>query len=78
MLLVAAGGYVDAFTFVGKGRVFATAMTDNVMIMGTLMLATNGNRLGPAFRRLRHLLLLYGAQDFRISHRCRGGQKENR
>ena len=26
MLLAAAGGYVDAFTFVGKGWVLATAM----------------------------------------------------
>lgn len=39
VLLAAAGGYLDAFTFVGKGRVFATAMTGNVVIMGTLIAA---------------------------------------
>jgi uncharacterized membrane protein YoaK (UPF0700 family) len=36
-LLAATGGYLDAFTFVGKGRVFANSMTGNVVIMGTLL-----------------------------------------
>jgi uncharacterized membrane protein YoaK (UPF0700 family) len=49
MLLAAAGGYVDAFTFVGKGRVFATAMTGNVMIMGTLIA---GNEWKQAWSRI--------------------------
>jgi hypothetical protein len=39
LLLAAAGGYLDAFTFVGKGGVFANAMTGNVVIMGSLMAA---------------------------------------
>jgi uncharacterized membrane protein YoaK (UPF0700 family) len=33
--LAATGSYLDAFTFVGKGRVFANSMTGNVVIMGT-------------------------------------------
>jgi uncharacterized membrane protein YoaK (UPF0700 family) len=49
MLLAAAGGYVDAFTFVGKGRVFATAMTGNVMIMGTMIA---GNKWKQAWSRI--------------------------
>ena len=39
LLSAAAGGYLDAFTFVGKGGVFANAMTGNVVIMGSLMAA---------------------------------------
>lgn len=33
-LLAAAGGFLDAFTFVGHGRVFANAMTGNVVLLG--------------------------------------------
>jgi len=33
-LLAAAGGFLDAFTYVGHGRVFANAMTGNVVLLG--------------------------------------------
>jgi uncharacterized membrane protein YoaK (UPF0700 family) len=33
-LLAAAGGYLDAFTYVGHGHVFANAMTGNVVLLG--------------------------------------------
>lgn len=32
--LAAVGGYLDAFTYVGHGRVFANAMTGNVVLLG--------------------------------------------
>jgi uncharacterized membrane protein YoaK (UPF0700 family) len=33
-LLAAAGGYLDAFTYIGHGHVFANAMTGNVVLLG--------------------------------------------
>jgi uncharacterized membrane protein YoaK (UPF0700 family) len=33
-LLAAAGGFLDAFTYLGKGQVFANAMTGNVVLLG--------------------------------------------
>jgi uncharacterized membrane protein YoaK (UPF0700 family) len=33
-LITAAGGFLDAFTYVGHGHVFANAMTGNVVLMG--------------------------------------------
>jgi uncharacterized membrane protein YoaK (UPF0700 family) len=33
-ILAAAGGYLDAFTYVGHGHVFANAMTGNVVLLG--------------------------------------------
>lgn len=33
-LLTATGGFLDAFTFVGHGRVFANSMTGNVVLLG--------------------------------------------
>jgi uncharacterized membrane protein YoaK (UPF0700 family) len=34
VLLTFAGGYLDAFTFVGHGHVFANSMTGNVVLLG--------------------------------------------
>ena len=34
VLLACAGGYLDAFTYVGHGHVFANAMTGNVVLLG--------------------------------------------
>lgn len=33
-LLAASGGFLDAFTYVGHGHVFANAMTGNVVLLG--------------------------------------------
>src|SRR5580658_9977499 len=33
-LLAAAGGFLDGFTYVGHGHVFANAMTGNVVLLG--------------------------------------------
>jgi uncharacterized membrane protein YoaK (UPF0700 family) len=35
LLLTAAGGFLDAFTYVGHGRVFANAMTANVIFLAS-------------------------------------------
>ena len=37
-LLAIAGGYLDGFTFVGHGHVFANAMTGNVVLLGIELL----------------------------------------
>jgi uncharacterized membrane protein YoaK (UPF0700 family) len=34
VLLALAGGFLDGFTWVGHGRVFANAMTGNVVLLG--------------------------------------------
>ena len=33
-LLASAGGFLDGFTYVGHGHVFANAMTGNVVLLG--------------------------------------------
>lgn len=48
--LAAAGGYLDAFTYVGHGHVFANAMTGNVVLLGVDAMA------GSWRRSLSHLL----------------------
>ena len=48
-LLACAGGYLDGFTYVGHGHVFANAMTGNVVLLGI-------NCLSGSFRTgFRHL-----------------------
>lgn len=47
--LAAAGGFLDAFTYVGHGRVFANAMTGNVVLLGVDFISGTG-------RYLQHLL----------------------
>jgi uncharacterized membrane protein YoaK (UPF0700 family) len=48
--LAAAGGFLDAFTFVGHGRVFANAMTGNVILLGVDAIS------GSWSQSLHHLL----------------------
>jgi uncharacterized membrane protein YoaK (UPF0700 family) len=48
--LAAAGGFLDAFTYVGHGHVFANAMTGNVVLMGVDVLS------GSWRESMRHLL----------------------
>jgi uncharacterized membrane protein YoaK (UPF0700 family) len=52
-LLAAAGGYLDAFTYVGHGRVFANAMTGNVVLLGVGLYARSW---ADAFRHLPPIL----------------------
>ncbi len=66
-LLAACGGFLDAFTYLGHGHVFANAMTGNVVLLGVD--AATG-RWGESFDHLRPILaFLFGvavAQSFRL------------
>jgi uncharacterized membrane protein YoaK (UPF0700 family) len=48
-LLAAAGGYLDGFTYVGHGHVFANAMTGNVVLLGINIISGSWD---TAFRHL--------------------------
>jgi uncharacterized membrane protein YoaK (UPF0700 family) len=48
--LAAAGGFLDGFTYVGHGHVFANAMTGNVVLLGADAIS------GSWTRSLHHLL----------------------
>lgn len=48
-LLAVAGGFLDGFTYVGHGRVFANAMTGNVVLLGVYLFS------GDWRTALRHL-----------------------
>jgi uncharacterized membrane protein YoaK (UPF0700 family) len=45
-LLASVGGFLDAFTFVEKGHVFANAMTGNVVLLGVFTAAGNWVQAG--------------------------------
>src|ERR1700730_1422623 len=49
-LLAAAGGFLDAFTYVGHGHVFANAMTGNVVLLAVSAVSGDGRQA------LAHLL----------------------
>lgn len=52
-LLTLSGGFLDAFTYVGHGHVFANAMTGNIVLMGV---ALAGQDWAQALRHLPPLL----------------------
>lgn len=52
--LALAGGYLDGFTFVGHGRIFANAMTGNIVYLGMEVLSSPGH---PNFRHLPPLFM---------------------
>jgi uncharacterized membrane protein YoaK (UPF0700 family) len=52
--LAFAGGYLDGFTFVGHGRIFANAMTGNIVYLGMEILSSPGH---PNFRHLPPLFM---------------------
>jgi uncharacterized membrane protein YoaK (UPF0700 family) len=52
--LALAGGYLDGFTFVGHGRIFANAMTGNIVYLGMEALSSPGH---PNFRHLPPLFM---------------------
>ncbi len=57
-LLAGAGGFLDGFTYVGHGRVFANAMTGNVVLLGVNFFAGDWH---TAFRHLPPILaFLFG------------------
>jgi len=66
-ILAAAGGFLDAFTYFGHGRVFANAMSGNVVLLGVAA-ATGDWR--QSYRHLQPILaFLLGvaaAQTFRL------------
>ena len=54
-LLATAGGFLDGFTYVGHGHVFANAMTGNVVLLGVETLVSRGANHSLANGSLRHL-----------------------
>jgi uncharacterized membrane protein YoaK (UPF0700 family) len=52
-VLAAAGGFLDGFTYVGHGHVFANAMTGNVILLG---IDSISGSLSTAFRHLPPIL----------------------
>lgn len=57
-LLAGAGGFLDGFTYVGHGRVFANAMTGNVVLLGV---DSFSGEWSTAFRHLPPILaFLFG------------------
>jgi len=70
--LAAAGGFLDAFTYVGHGHVFANAMTGNVVLLGVDAIS------GSWSRSLHHLLPIFmflsgvaAARIIRLPRMCR-------
>src|SRR5450432_4564827 len=52
-VLAAAGGFLDAFTYIGHGHVFANAMTGNVVLLGINAVGRNWHQ---SFRHLPPIL----------------------
>lgn len=57
-LLTATGGFLDAFTFVGHGHVFANSMTGNVVLLG--LAAGAGDRAGVWWHLVPILAFMVG------------------
>ena len=53
-LLAVAGGFLDGFTYVGHGHVFANAMTGNVVLLG---ISCFSRELGSGLRHLPPILM---------------------
>jgi uncharacterized membrane protein YoaK (UPF0700 family) len=73
-LLAAAGGFLDGFTYVGHGHVFANAMTGNVVLLGINCFSGSwrtGLRHLPAI--LAFLLGISAAQALQLHSKRRGG-----
>ena len=67
-LLTATGGFLDAFTFVGHGHVFANSMTGNVVLLG--LAAGTGDRGGIWWHLVPILAFMMGvavAQFIRLT-----------
>jgi uncharacterized membrane protein YoaK (UPF0700 family) len=54
-LLATAGGFLDGFTYVGHGHVFANAMTGNVVLLGVETFVNRGGNHSLTNGSLRHL-----------------------
>jgi uncharacterized membrane protein YoaK (UPF0700 family) len=72
-LLASAGGFLDGFTYVGHGHVFANAMTANVVLLG---INCYSGDWGTAFRHLPAILAFLAgvcvAQAMQLCSRRRG------
>jgi len=66
MLLSMAGGFLDAFTWVGHGGVFANAQTGNVVLLGLSLAAGHWQR---AVRHLLPIVAFFGGVF--VAHRIR-------
>ena len=54
-LLATAGGFLDGFTYVGHGHIFANAMTGNVVLLGVETVINSGGSHSLSTGSLRHL-----------------------
>jgi len=71
-LLTATGGFLDAFTFVGHGHVFANSMTGNVVLLG--LAAGTGDRAGVWWHLVPILAFMVGvAAAYLIRLKLRDG-----
>ena len=52
MLLTAAGGFLDAFSYLGEGHVFANVMTANLVLSAISLVHSDWNTASPNCRRL--------------------------
>lgn len=78
-LLTATGGFLDAFTFVGHGHVFANSMTGNVVLLG--LAASNGDRGGIWWHLVPIIAFMLGvvaAHLIRLQLRDRSGGRVER
>lgn len=67
MLLAACGGFLDAFTYLGHGHVFANAMTGNVVLLGVFAAAGNwAQSLAHLYPILAFLSGVAAAEAFRL------------
>lgn len=57
VLLAGCGGFLDAFTYLGHGHVFATAMTGNVVLLGVYAATGNWTQSLAHFRPILAFLL---------------------
>lgn len=68
VFLTLSGGFQDAYTYMGRGRVFANAQTGNIVLMATNLCAGS---FGTALRYLLPLLAFAAGVYFAESLRCR-------
>jgi uncharacterized membrane protein YoaK (UPF0700 family) len=61
--LALAGGYLDGFTFVGHGRIFANAMTGNIVYLGMEVLSSLDTRIFVICHRFSCSCSVFGLRE---------------
>lgn len=61
MALSASAGYLDAFTYIGHGQVFASAMTGNMVLLGINLAALNRDTMGYVYPVLAYVVGVFVA-----------------